>query len=86
MEAVLIYAIVTSIFGLSIVIFAKWIGNQIQRFDANVINYLGDGFWAKRWQSFVDLGVGVRVKFFRIGGILLMGEGIFVILLWFYIL
>ena len=86
MEAVLIYAIVTFIFGLSMVIFAKWIGNQIQRFDADVINYLGDGFWARRWQSFVDLGVGVRVKFFRIGGILLMGEGIFVILLWFYIL
>jgi hypothetical protein len=69
MEAVLIYAIVTFIFGLSMVIFAKWIGNQIQRFDAGVINYLGDGFWAKRWQSFVDLGVGVRVKYFRIGGI-----------------
>ncbi len=86
MEAVLIYAIVAFMFGLSMVIFAKWIGNQIQRFDAGVINYLGDGFLARRWQSFVDLGVGFRVKFFRIGGILLMGEGIFVILLWFYIL
>ncbi len=86
MEAVLIYAIVAFIFGLSMVIFAKRIGNQIQRFDAGITKYLGDGFWAKRWQSIVDLGVGFRVKFFRIGGILLMGEGIFVILLWFYIL
>ena len=86
MEAVIIYAIVALIFGLSMVIFAKRIGNQIQRFDAGVINYLGDGFLARRWQSFVDLGVGFRVKFLRIGGILLMGEGIFIILLWFYIL
>jgi hypothetical protein len=85
MEVVaLIWAIIALVLGLGTFIFAKQIGAQQQRFNTWFTKYLGDGISAKIWQSYVNSGAGLGVKLFRIGGIVVMGEGIFLMWLYFY--